>query len=72
MEALASGCPVIASKIRGNVDMVVPENTFNPTSVEEVVKILKGNPTVDSTFVEKADYSTINSAMLDIYKSFNK
>ena len=72
MEALASGCPVIASRIRGNVDMVAYENTFNPNCVEELVKILNGKPTIDSSFVEKADYSIINSTMLSIYKNFDK
>ena len=42
MEAMASGCPIVCSKIRGNVDLVQNENAqFSPFEDEELLARLR-------------------------------
>lgn len=49
MEAMASGLPVVCSRIRGNIDLIDEKGGifFNPSNVESVAdsihKILKSN-----------------------------
>ena len=42
MEAMASGLPCIVSKIRGNVELITPENGsyFDPTSENDIARAL--------------------------------
>lgn len=41
MEAMASGLPVIATKIRGSSDLVQQGDLFEPTDVEGIAKAIK-------------------------------
>jgi glycosyltransferase involved in cell wall biosynthesis len=78
MEALASGLPVICSKIRGNIDMVhdgVNGYLFEPTAVNSVadsikkVVILPKDKFVSSITSTKHDVIEINRAMRNLYFS---
>ena len=41
MEAMASGLPVIATRIRGSSDLVSEENLFEPTDVKGIAKAIE-------------------------------
>lgn len=41
MEAMASGLPVVATKIRGSSDLVQQENLFDPTDVDGIEKAIE-------------------------------
>ena len=78
MEALASGLPVICSKIRGNIDMVhdgVNGYLFEPTAVNSVadsikkVVILPKDKFVSPITSTKHDVIEINRAMRNLYFS---
>lgn len=81
MEAMAVGLPVIASKIRGNTDLVVPEKggILTDNSIdqyEKSIKRIKASKTLQKNFsafnkqtVEKFDINNINSKMYEIYSS---
>lgn len=83
MEAIASGLPVIVSKIRGNEDLV-EENVggflFNPNSVDQLVlaiETLYNNPVrraqqVEHNLVKIKDFSTtrVNEMMKQLYSQF--
>lgn len=60
MEAMSSGLPVIASRIRGNVDLVDDEGgeLFDPKSVEECKKAIKS--LLDKTTEERASAGLYN------------
>jgi Glycosyltransferase len=71
MEAMAAGLPIIASKIRGNVDLIDESNLFPPFDSEALAKILKEKkyaPYAEREILEKIDYKEINKKMLSIYK----
>ena len=67
MEAMASGLPCIASRIRGNTDMVPAENCFDPLSVEEVANLIRSDNIRNSDFVNSIDTETIKNRMDGIY-----
>lgn len=60
MEAMSSGLPVIASRIRGNVDLVDDDGgeLFDPKSVEECKKAIKS--LLDKTTEERASAGLYN------------
>ena len=66
MEALASGCPTIVSRIRGNVDMVPSENTFNPNDINALAELIERDKIINGDFVKQVDYSKINQKMRQI------
>lgn len=41
MEAMASGLPVVATRIRGSSDLVQQENLFDPTDVDGIEKAIE-------------------------------
>ena len=67
MEAMASGLPCIASRIRGNTDMVPAENCFDPLSVEEVANLIRSDNIRNSDFINSIDTETIKNRMDGIY-----
>lgn len=82
MEAMAAGLPCVASKIRGNVDLIENlESDFliKPTDVAGFAKAIK--TLIDNTnlrtkmgqynikFVTKFDLNNVNPKMLEIYNS---
>lgn len=67
MEAMACNCPVIASKIRGNIDMVPAENCFCPFSENEIVELIDKDKIINSDFVKKIDVKIINQKMKELY-----
>ena len=56
MEAMACGKPVIASKIRGNVDLIIPDkggllvNTFDVNGYKDAIKEITNSPKNYATF----------------------
>lgn len=81
MEAMASGLPVIASDIRGNRDMVMPQGGFlvSPTNVSEFADVISKLLNDDEMRKEMSEFNfrkseeyavkKINSLMLDIYNA---
>ena len=69
MEAMAAGCSVLVSKIRGNTDMVPAANCFSPFSVDEVVYQLERNVIENGDFINGIDYSSINAILKEMYVS---
>lgn len=69
MEAMSSGLPVIASRIRGNVDLVDEESgeLFDPKSVEECKKAIKS--LLDITTEERAAFGLYNRNMIKHFDS---
>ena len=66
MEAISSGCCAIASKIRGNVDILPTTFCFNPHKYSEIVHLLNSNispVTLPNTF----DCKNINESVKNIY-----
>ena len=67
MEALAAGCPVVVSKIRGNVDMVNLENTFLSNDYKHLSELILSKPKNSNEFVKMIDYKRINFKMKKLY-----
>lgn len=67
MEAMAAGCPVIASDIRGNNDMVPAENCFDPFSADDVAEKILKKEIKNGDFINGIDYSVINRRIKEIY-----
>lgn len=70
MEAIASGCPVVASKIRGNTDLVSLDNCFDIHSLNDVINKISKSTIKNKEIVCQIDYKTINRQIKDIYNSF--
>lgn len=81
MEAMASGLPVICSRIRGNVDLIVPEEggfLVEPRDIEGVANFilkLKENYELrkqmglfNAEWIQKFDVEVVNRKMRDIYQ----
>lgn len=81
MEAMASGCPIVCSKIRGNVDLVENEKggyLFVPADYQTLYLQLKNVIEDKSLYEEFGDYNKKNiekfghagilQVMMDIYK----
>lgn len=81
MEAMASGCPIVCSKIRGNVDLVEEENGgfhFNPVddaALRNKIEFLINNPEIRAekalfnlTAIKKFSLECILNTMMEIYK----
>ena len=71
MESIASGCPTIVSRIRGNVDMVPNENCFSPRNTEELVPLLKKKGIKNSNFMDKANSKAVDTKMKNIYQELS-
>ena len=79
MEAMASGLPVICSRIRGNTDLVSDNNLlFEPRNVKEVNRVvenvLENGLSLNMQNVEKMrdfDISVIDASMKSIYVASN-
>lgn len=69
MEAMASGCNVLVSKIRGNIDMVSIDNCFNPKDDLALSELIRKPPVNRSSFIDCINYLKINSTMECIYMS---
>ena len=73
MEAMAAGVPCIASKIRGNVDLLPEKNLFDLNDetmlMEEIKKAVNGQLQTanDNAMIEKCDKVEIDKKMLEIY-----
>ncbi len=81
MEAMASGLPVICSRIRGNVDLIVPEEggfLVEPRDIEGIANFilkLKENYELrkqmglfNAEWIQKFDVEVVNRKMRDIYQ----
>lgn len=74
MEAMAAGVPCIASKIRGNVDLLPEKNLFDLNDetmlMEEIKKAANGQLQTanDNAMVAKCDKDAIDEKMLQIYQ----
>lgn len=69
MEALSSGCPVVASKIRGNVDMISNDYCFNPFSIIEIVNLVNRSDIKNDIIVSNFGFASINKSILTIYEN---
>lgn len=79
MEAMASGLPVIASSIRGNVDLVVGDGglLFSPFDTNKCEKAIDGMFAADRIAmgirnkmeIEKFSLETVLRIMYEIYKN---
>ena len=67
MEAMASGCPTIVSRIRGNTDMVPSENCFDCNDIDQLEILIKRNDIKNGGFVEMIDYRIINQRIKEVY-----
>lgn len=73
MEAMAAGVPCIASKIRGNVDLLPEKNLFDLNDetmlMEKIEKAVNGQLQTanDNAMIEKCDKAEIDKKMLEIY-----
>lgn len=76
MEAIASGLPVIASKIRGNSDLVKEEWLFEPKDEEgledKIKNLLKYPDNYKFTKINSISEDSINTEIMNIYKAFCK
>lgn len=74
MEAMAVGMPCIASKIRGNVDLLPEKNLFDLHDegmlIEKIEKAANGQLQTanDNAMVAKCDKDAIDEKMLQIYQ----
>lgn len=81
MEAMASGLPVVCSKIRGNVDLIIPEEggfLVDPRDIKELANSilkLKENHELKKKMglfnaerIQKFDVEVVNRKMRDIYQ----
>ncbi|EXG83602.1 glycosyltransferase [Clostridium sp. ASBs410] len=81
MEAMASGLPVVCSKIRGNVDLIIPEEggfLVDPRDIKELANSilkLKENHELkikmglfNAERIQKFDVEVVNRKMRDIYQ----
>lgn len=67
MEAISSGCPAIASKIRGNIDLLPDSLCFNPHNSADIIHLL--NSAISPVNLPDAfDYKHINSSIKSIYQ----
>lgn len=71
MEAIASKLPVIASKIRGNVDLVPLNNCFNPRKVLELTNLLKKDEIKNECDINIFGKQNVNNHMKEIYKNIS-
>lgn len=71
LEAIASGCPAIASRIRGNIDVLESTNCFTANNIEEVADLIKREATLNrfNGDLMNFDYNHINAIMIAIYNS---
>lgn len=73
MEAMAAGVPCIASKIRGNVDLLPEKNLFDLNDetmlMEKIEKAVNGQLQTanDNAMIGKCDKAEIDKKMLEIY-----
>lgn len=67
MEAISSGCCAIASKIRGNVDLLPANLCFNPHKVSEIIHLLNSNISPVS-FPSTFDFKSVNESVKNIYR----
>lgn len=78
MEAMASGLPCIASKIRGNIDLL-PESAllFQPTNVSQLADLMKKTVSANVrqneinrnlTYIQNFDSSIVTKKTIEIYK----
>jgi len=68
MEAMASGLPVIATRIRGSSDLVQQGNLFEPTDVDGIAKAIKNNMFAqDKNYIGEFDIHVIADYMKKIY-----
>lgn len=74
MEAMAVGLPCIASKIRGNVDLLPEKNLFDLNDevvlIEKIEKAAAGQLQTanDNAMIVKCDKAAIDEKMLEIYR----
>lgn len=71
IEAMASGCRVIASDIRGNRDMLSPEKLFDPLDVDKIVSLITHPDNNEELFYKLADVKVINKRMSELYAMNN-
>ena len=75
MEAMASGLPCVASKIRGNVDLISGEYLFNPLSDISVAEIIRKMMSMDrgkvgelnKAKIQKFDINRVQMKMKEVY-----
>lgn len=81
MEAVAAKIPVACSKVRGNVDTVVTEESyFAPFSEEQLINVIRHISSMDTTMMVEENYKNllkydineVKKEMTRIYKSVNK
>lgn len=74
MEAMAVGMPCIASKIRGNVDLLPEKNLFDLNDevmlIEKIEKAAAGQLQTanDNAMIVKCDKAAVDEKMLEIYR----
>lgn len=72
IEAIASGCIAIGSRIRGNSDLIPPEFLFDKKSVSEVVNMLNRPLNhYNCQLLPKTDVSNVCNQMIDIYEKLS-
>jgi len=84
MEAIASRTPVLCSRIRGSMDLLIDDKyAFSPYDPDELAKIInnlgntrkeiyeKCSATVDKNYINLNKYkkSNVNKIMIDVYES---
>ncbi len=69
MEALASGLPVLASRIRGNVDLVPEENLFDPLDVDSLVALINARTWSKAALSNVFDRRFVNLKLLELYNN---
>ena len=68
MEAISSGCPSIASKIRGNIDVLDDDRCFDPSNCKEIARIIEKKINEGETLNDDFKLDNINNQMISLYQ----